>query len=170
LDVFPAGAGKIRINSIVPESYPWEGIYFDGIPVKLTAIANEGFVFSNWNDNSIISNTLNPVINDTLEFLTNSFTAFFTPDETGISNLVSNDLFISPNPANQFIHVALKNTPKFKSSFQIIDLEGKTIHEGIWESGVQKMNIDLGQVSKGIYVLRVTDGINHSFTKRFVKN
>jgi hypothetical protein len=170
LDVFPAGAGKIRINSIVPESYPWEGIYFDGIPVKLTAIANEGFIFSNWNENSIINNTLNPVINDTLEFLTNSFTAFFTPDETGISNLVSNDLFISPNPAQQFIHVALKNTPKFKSSFQIIDLEGKIIHEGIWESGVQKMNIDLGQVSKGIYVLRVTDGINHSFTKRFVKN
>lgn len=170
LDVFPVGAGKIRINSIVPESYPWEGIYFDGIPVKMTAIANEGFVFSNWNDNSIISNVLNPVINDTLEFLTNSFTAFFTPDETGISNVNSNELFVSPNPAEQFIEVALKNIPKSNCSFEIINLEGKIIERTTWTSGVQKMKIDLSDLSEGMYLIRISDGINHSFTKRFVKN
>ena len=55
LDVFPAGAGTIQISTIVPEEYPWQGIYFNGCPVTITAIANEGFEFSHWEDNQYIS-------------------------------------------------------------------------------------------------------------------
>jgi uncharacterized repeat protein (TIGR02543 family) len=49
--------GYIRINSIditpatpgVPlDPYPWTGIYFQGIPVTLEAIAAEGYTFSHW--------------------------------------------------------------------------------------------------------------------------
>ncbi len=43
LNVYPAGAGKIKISAIAPEEYPWEGIYFNGIPIRIEAIPNEGF-------------------------------------------------------------------------------------------------------------------------------
>jgi hypothetical protein len=51
LDVFPAGAGYIKISTIVPETLPWTGVYFDGVPVKITAIANPGYTFQNWVQN-----------------------------------------------------------------------------------------------------------------------
>lgn len=51
LDVFPAGAGYIKISTIVPENLPWTGVYFDGVPVKITAVANPGYTFQNWEAN-----------------------------------------------------------------------------------------------------------------------
>ncbi len=47
----------VRINTIdinnktigvATRPYPWKGIYFDGVPVKITAIATEGYEFSHW--------------------------------------------------------------------------------------------------------------------------
>ena len=57
LDVSTAEQGFIKINtieikngtpSIVGSPYPWTGVYFEGIPVKLNAIALPGFKFSHW--------------------------------------------------------------------------------------------------------------------------
>lgn len=48
LDVEPAGAGRIQINTITPAQLPWTGIYFNGNPVTITAIANPGYTFDHW--------------------------------------------------------------------------------------------------------------------------
>jgi hypothetical protein len=57
LDRSPAGAGRIRINSLLvdPETpgvgdppYPWEGAYFQGVPVTVTAVAAPGHRFVRW--------------------------------------------------------------------------------------------------------------------------
>jgi hypothetical protein len=54
LDAYPAGTGKIKINTVTPDSLPWSGIYFDGNPVVLSAIPNPGFAFAYWDTNSLI--------------------------------------------------------------------------------------------------------------------
>ncbi len=54
LSVEPEGAGYIKINTIIPGVSPWTGIYFDGVPVTISAIANPGFTFSNWEANELI--------------------------------------------------------------------------------------------------------------------
>ncbi len=54
LDVFPANAGYIKISTIVPETLPWTGVYFDGVPVKITAVANPGYTFQHWEANLTI--------------------------------------------------------------------------------------------------------------------
>lgn len=48
LEVQPEGAGRIQINTITPSELPWSGIYFDGVPVTITAIPNPGYEFSFW--------------------------------------------------------------------------------------------------------------------------
>lgn len=72
LDVYPAGAGRIHISTIEPgeNEYPWSGIYFQGVPVKLTAIPNPGYTFSHWSPNSVLSSmnysdtlTITPTVN-----------------------------------------------------------------------------------------------------------
>lgn len=55
LDVFPEGAGYIKISTIIPENLPWTGVYFIGNPVKITAIANPGYTFQHWGENSTLS-------------------------------------------------------------------------------------------------------------------
>ncbi len=61
---------------ITGNPYPWTGVYFSGIPLKLKAIAKPGFVFSNWTGASTSTNaeiTITPTANF-------SITAVFVPD------------------------------------------------------------------------------------------
>lgn len=56
LNVQPAGAGRIHISTIEPSEneYPWTGVYFRGVPVKITAVENPGYTFVNWQSNALI--------------------------------------------------------------------------------------------------------------------
>ncbi len=46
----PSGEGSIRVNTILPTTYPWHGSYFQGIPVKLQAEPAPGYEFTGWSD------------------------------------------------------------------------------------------------------------------------
>ena len=60
LQVDPPEAGIIKINSIIPDSLPWTGVYFDGVPVTVTTFPNPGYKFRYWTaDNSTISQSDN---------------------------------------------------------------------------------------------------------------
>ncbi|HQW68814.1 MAG TPA: CotH kinase family protein, partial [Flavobacterium sp.] len=57
IDVSNEAHGYVKMNTIDilsttpginPSPYPWTGIYFADVPVKLKAIANVGYVFSHW--------------------------------------------------------------------------------------------------------------------------
>ena len=50
-NTFPVGAGRIQVSTVIPTSYPWTGIYFDGNPVTITAIPNPGYTFDHWSSN-----------------------------------------------------------------------------------------------------------------------
>lgn len=45
-----SGKGKIIVNTIQPATYPFTGIYFQNIPITLTAIPDEGYRFKGWSD------------------------------------------------------------------------------------------------------------------------
>ncbi len=50
LEVEPIQAGYIEVNTIFTEEEPWEGQYFENIPVRLKAIPNPGYQFREWAD------------------------------------------------------------------------------------------------------------------------
>jgi hypothetical protein len=77
LDVQPEGAGQIRISTIAPVNYPWQGIYFSDNPVKITALANPGYKFSNWSANSPAGDLQNPEFTVDFSGSTASITAYF---------------------------------------------------------------------------------------------
>lgn len=83
LDVYPSGAGHIKISTIYPDPLPWNGKYFEGCPVLITAIPNPGYTFNHWQPNDII-----PAgdINQTLEInLTSSETFIAQFDGSPVS-------------------------------------------------------------------------------------
>ncbi len=88
LKTVPAGAGFVQISTLTPTDLPWTGVYFNGNPVKLTAIAAPGFSFSNWSANPFISNLTVP--NFTSNISTNTtFTANFTGASTAPELVIS---------------------------------------------------------------------------------
>ncbi|HOR39968.1 MAG TPA: CotH kinase family protein, partial [Paludibacteraceae bacterium] len=112
IDVSDKTAGSVRINSIDIQSttpgvsdnpYPWSGVYFSGIPVKLTAIPKEGYRFSHWS--GVINSTSNSILVD----ITNddSIQANFVPIGNDgdliyfwlINNTIANDTPLSEIPA-----------------------------------------------------------------------
>lgn len=54
LETVPAEAGRVQINTIVPDALPWTGVYFDGNPVEIKAISKPGYRFAYWAPNAVM--------------------------------------------------------------------------------------------------------------------
>ena len=95
LAVYPPEAGRIQINTIIPDELPWSGIYFNGAPVTLTAIANPGYVFNYWLSDTLLQSQWHSdslIINlSTDDVITAHFLGIAQPLEIDISEINYND-------------------------------------------------------------------------------
>lgn len=119
-DVQPNGAGIVKVNSIIPDEYPWSGNYFAGNPVKVRAIPAEGFEFDGWHGG--VSNKDSDFFhmndNDTL-------TALFRPINYVYSNIAINEINYNPSTAiNPGEWLELYNNADYS-----IDLSGWTFSD-----------------------------------------
>lgn len=48
LNIDVEGAGHIQLNTITLNEFPWSGVYFDAVPVKLEAIPAPRYKFARW--------------------------------------------------------------------------------------------------------------------------
>jgi hypothetical protein len=131
LDVSDETHGFIKINTIDinPETpgisenpYPWVGIYFKNIPVKIKAIANPGYKFSHWSGNSISPEseiTINPNgnINLVAHFIpTNELTEEIPLYFWMLDSNVANDTPLTQ--INSSFEIPTEGTLSFKSSLE----------------------------------------------------
>ncbi|MBT4714006.1 MAG: T9SS type A sorting domain-containing protein [Candidatus Marinimicrobia bacterium] len=87
ISIYPPHAGKVKVHSIMPDSYPWTGTYFSDVPLDIRAIALSGFQFSHWegiggDDPDLSISLLNSV----------SLTAVFEPVSPDDGALVINEI------------------------------------------------------------------------------
>lgn len=109
LEVQPAGAGYIKINSIYTDVNTWTGVYYDGVPVTITAIPNPGYTFERWQSPTLIAT---PVTNrvHTLNISTNEkLTAYFTGTKTDLKLTLSEINFYSPTTTDAGDWIELHN-------------------------------------------------------------
>lgn len=77
LNVSPANAGRILISTIIPSSYPWSGVYFNGNPVTIIAVPNPGYSFDHFTSTNLGANNTNGT--NTVNFTSSqTITAYFT--------------------------------------------------------------------------------------------
>lgn len=173
LNVHPPGAGKIRISTIEPATYPWNGIYFNGVPVKIEAIGNEGWVFNHWEENSLLTDTLSAVFNDTLDISVINFDAYFVIDTTtGVNNQAAKlaNFTLYPNPAKSTLMLRYNGTTPYTNlSLQITDLTGRTILQQNTVNAATNTTVDIRNLTGGIYVIRLFNGSEFIQQFRFVK-
>ena len=168
LNVMPAGAGVIQINTITPQDLPWDGIYFHGVPVSITAVAFEGYQFINWEQNEVIFELINPNWSGELNLESVDFTALFE-STVGIAEAPTSEpsLNIFPNPAGSVLYV--DNPSKRILFWNIFDLNGQLINAARLSTSSLRTLINTESLADGVYVLQVgyLDGrIEHH---RFVK-
>ena len=57
INVSQRAGGKVQINTVKIGGYPFNGVYFKNIPVKLTAVAANGYHFAGWTGSSTSATT-----------------------------------------------------------------------------------------------------------------
>jgi hypothetical protein len=154
LDVYPADAGKVKISTITPDNYPWQGIYFDGIPIQLEAQAKPGYKFSHWSKNELIDDTLNRIFFDTLTVSTSYFNAHFTP----AYQLAPFSLLVYPNPTNDKVTIQSYEELPDPSRVLLYDMLGRKTQVPFTRMGGKSYVLNVSSLNAGYYIL-------HYFTK-----
>jgi hypothetical protein len=172
LDVHPAGAGKIHISTIEPTVYPWQGIYFNGLPVKIEAIPNPGYAFSNWGQNGLFTNVLDSIYFDTLTISSIQFDAYFVETGVGINelNVTNSDFLLYPNPANGSVVLVNKAAEmNLDLRYEICDLTGRRLINSKLNGSSSETIINLQGLPEAVYLIRIIDGKTVKEQLRLVK-
>lgn len=167
LDVSNQNHGYIKINTIdilsstvgIEENpYPWTGTYFENIPISVTAVPEEGYMFSYWEGNQ--SGT-----NPELEIsLTNDIyikAVFVVDDGSDVDDYQKSDIKIYPNPFDDKISII---ADQYSFEYSVFSIDGKMVKNGVLNS----MTLDLNNLQSGIYFLKLRNG-ESEVTKKIIK-
>ncbi|MGF7140877.1 CotH kinase family protein [Roseimarinus sediminis] len=114
--------GIVELNSLVVRNFPFSGIYFQGIPVRIKAIPNPGYRFVKWEGTSV---------SDKNELFVNlnshsNYNAVFEKTDESNKQLVINEInYSSTDEFDTGDWIELYNAGE-----QIIELEGWTLDDG----------------------------------------
>lgn len=97
--VEPALTGKIKINTIVPDSFPFNGVYFDGVPVTVSAIPNPGYKFVKWEKNSLITDVTKQTLTQNITLSSVTYKAIFEPDNTPFAAVTISEINYKSEPS-----------------------------------------------------------------------
>ncbi|MFQ6610619.1 MAG: CotH kinase family protein, partial [Fidelibacterota bacterium] len=105
LGIANPNSGKIQINTVTPDTYPWHGYYFQDVDIQLTAHPAPGYYFSGWSGMYGIDPTITISPANVL-----SVTAYFEPLTVGEGHVVINEInYRSPDDADTQDWIELHN-------------------------------------------------------------
>ncbi len=151
LAVEPQEAGKLDFSTLhfdTPQ-LPWQGRYFQGIPVPVKAVAKPGWTFSGWSLHDLgTADSISLMPTDNL-----ALTAYFTSDSIPTGTDTAATFFqIMPNPAGQVTQV-ISTIPV--RTFTLYNALGVKQQEYVFENGgVTSTLLNLESLPSGIYWLQ----------------
>jgi hypothetical protein len=160
-DVFPSGAGNVRLNTITLDSVPWQGIYFTGNPVTMTALPNSGFVFLYWEyalpgDTTRHYNRTLRIDVDSAEYFRAVFGQLAPPQ---------NSLTVFPNPFADNITINYSIAERGAVTIRIFDVTGRLVAEPLPSSsyvnpGSYSLQLNAAELALagGVYFVELRSG------------
>ncbi len=88
LKIAVLGQGSVQVNTIQPDSFPWSGLYFNGIPINIRAIPAPGYRFVRWDGRQVQPGELLTLAESTNQ----DITAIFEPTEVNTDDVVINEI------------------------------------------------------------------------------
>jgi hypothetical protein len=150
----PLQSGNIQLNTLLLASFPWEGIYFNHIPVRITARPNPGYRFVRWQ--GPVEEPLSVSTTAVLDGYT-TITAIYEEDGSGLNHIVINEIYFNDPPgfdADDWIEL-------YNQGAATVDLSGwllqdaDTAHRFIIPSGTPIYPNDYLVISRNVSKYRV---------------
>ena len=136
----------------MPETLPWDGYYFNGVPIELTIIPNPGFTFQNWQSLETITSP-SEKLSIKLNFeRDDSITAYFSNNYTGLNANTH------PNPTHSLTTLVFTLNQISDTKITIFAANGKamkTVFSANLTGGTHYIPIDLSDLIPGIYFARI---------------
>jgi hypothetical protein len=152
LDVWPPQAGSIDLNTLSLHDLPWDGIYYDDVPIQLNANPEESYQFSHW------------IVDGQEVFSSASLQRAFNSDAQVIAVFSESTVFeplrIYPNPNTGDFSLDFIKYSESQSSLEIFDTEGRLVYEsllGFANAGVHSRRVNT-QLAAGAYTLVLHNG------------
>jgi len=182
LDADPANAGKVMMNSMTIDHFPWNGFYYGGISINMRAIVTDtvNFEFDHWTSNHTAylpsATAYNPLINltggDTL-------VVHFTQTPTGIlpPAIKSEKPYLTVFPTV----VSSEATIEYYLPFNVVPVLrifsalGEEVmqikSEGRQQQGLYQVKLDAAQSSlpAGMYIVQLSAGDYQGSVKVFLE-
>ena len=119
------------------------------------------YLTDQWNINSYL--TMSAVNAD----FGSSATHPFCVQNTGILSDVPNEIKLYPNPTNNFLNINFNSSPKVEFNGEILDLNGKIVHQFQLQSTHNLVDVSL--LRQGYYLIKVNDKDRLSNVFSFIK-
>jgi hypothetical protein len=152
IDVFPAGAATVQLNSLALNEFPFEGSYFNTNVIDLTAEIKLGELFKYWENRRTKERIYELQIQVDPQ----------DQDEWVVvchSNEIA-EIGIVPNPTENEITVSFSLVSQSPVELSLVDLHGKvvmsTYYPEILLRGRHQINMELSQLLAGHYILFLT--------------
>ncbi len=168
LAVDPPEAGALHFSTLHFDTaqLPWQGRYFQGIPIPVKAIAKPGWSFSGWSEPALgTSDSITLLLTAHL-----NLTAFFTQDSMPTSGTDTSTAYfqISPNPANSAVHI--ESAIPVRKVVLYNTLGVKQLEFTYEPSGVTTTLLHLNELPAGVYWLEACFETGGKIVRRLVKN
>ncbi len=136
------------------------GTYEEGANVTITATANEGYTFIQWQDGNTESTRTIVVTGNA------TYTATFTADVQGIGDVMAGTMSLYPNPASTSVTLGLEGF-EGEVSIDVVDMNGRVVYQTNTTSTT--VTVDVTELSQGAYFVRVVSGTQTAVRKLVVK-
>lgn len=151
IKVWPPQAARVQINTITADTFPWNGIYFNGNPISITVLPRPGYDFKHWQAMQTFSG---PNENPTLSYnftKGDTLVAFFDTHTNKLS------LAAYPNPANETVRLSFALDTIDRVEITLFDIHGKAVHSqnNRLSGGLQEVAVPVQYLPAGIYLARV---------------
>ncbi|MCP3933173.1 MAG: T9SS type A sorting domain-containing protein [Bacteroidetes bacterium] len=163
--------GFIHLNSLTIEEESWNGKYFETVPITLTAIPREGYVFEKWAGDV---QSFETEITLDLHSKTDVTAIFREVESTDtIENPIDLPLQVTvyPNPALDYLYIVFKGEELDKIEFRIFSVSGHLVYEQQVTEPVkdpQILKLQLANLQHGLYFIDIiTD--KGTFNFKFLK-
>ncbi len=169
-----SGEGYIHLNTIAIDTitptitspvYPWKGIYFNDVPIKLKAIPREGYAFSHWD--GLVFSTEDEIEVSAAEAI--YLEAHFLPSDSinSVSDLNHINCTLYPNPTNGVFTLEIGDESLVNGTISITNLNGiQSIELPIMQAAT---SIDLSSFPAGVYLVTITTQNKEAVRKKIVK-
>jgi hypothetical protein len=165
--------GYVEVNSLTINDNNWIGDYFQGVPIRVKAVAKEGYTFQYW---ELDNTSTNEEINVNL-FRPTTLRPVFTENSNNVSNpngslATIREIGVAPNPSPGPLRLTFQAMRGTHLTATLIDAQGRKVRQlfdADFPAGTQVQSFGLSNLASGAYWLELRELGGGSVTLPWLK-